>query len=311
MTDTNESSNDPSVQSGPSNTQQLGIDPTQSEIKSTTDTPFLHGGIPKKRKNTIVQLFTITLILAGTIAALFSINSSQDTRSKAVDNGPVLSLSPSTKLAVINDTFNIGITLNTGTDKVSATTIHILYDPTSVEILSFTHGTQLPVILVPETHANGNLAVTLGSQPTTPFQGVGIIGTIRVKVITVKQSSIAFTSATKVSSVGKTGNTLASTKGTTITTTTNTPILTHTQMPTQAVTRTPTPSRIATRTPTPSRVVTSTPKVVTPIQTGTCSVAPGATCGDSSKAGCTSASAIHNKGWCLEYGSSCCLWTPD
>jgi hypothetical protein len=100
--------------------------------------------------------------------------------------------------------------MNTNADAVSAAQLHLSYDPTAIQILSFTPGTQLPVILVPETHVNGTIAVTLAATPPTPFKGAGVLGVLTIKVLTAKQSTISFTNATQVAAQGKNTNALAS-----------------------------------------------------------------------------------------------------
>lgn len=80
-----------------------------------------------------------------------------------------------------------------------------------------------------------------------------------------------------------------------------TPTLSPSPSSTPRLTTTPSP-------PTPKPTATPTSA---PAESGTCSVASGATCSAASQAACTSTSVLHNKGWCLEYGSSCCKWTPN
>ncbi len=155
--------------------------------------------------------------MGGLGVGLVALNSSQDVRSKASNNGPTLALSPTAKTVKVGETFTVGVTMNTNADAVSAVELHLSYDPTAIQILKFTPTTQLPVVLVPETHANGAIAVTLAAKPPTAFKGAGIIGTWTAKVLAAKQSSIQFTSQTSVAALGKTTNALASQTGSTIT----------------------------------------------------------------------------------------------
>jgi len=205
-----------------------------------------------KQKTGMLLLVTIVL-LAGLAAGMMSLNSTADIRSKATNNGPTLALSPASVSKAVGNTVAVGILLNTNTDTVSAAQLSLSYDPTAIQIMSVTQGTPLPVILVPETHANGGISLTVGVQPATPFKGSGIIGTVNVKILAAKQSTLTFTSATQVAAIGKTTNALVSATGSTIIgTVAGTPTLTPTRIP--GTTATPTPTRQPTSTPTPTRI---------------------------------------------------------
>ena len=157
------------------------------------------------------------IMIAGLGAGLMFMKQSQDVRSRATVTGTMLALSPGTATAAVGATIPIGVTINTDTDTVSAVVLSLSYDPTAIQIVSFTPGTVLPVPLVAETHDNGAISVTLAAQPTTPFTGAGILGTWQVKILAAKQSSISFTSATQVAAVDKTGNALIASTGSSIT----------------------------------------------------------------------------------------------
>lgn len=189
--------------------------------------------------------------MGGLAVGLVALNSSHDVRSKASNNGPILALSPGSQSMAIGKTFSVGITLNANEDAISAAELHLSYDPTAIQIVRFTPGTTLPVVLVPETHVNGVIAVTLAAKPPTPFKGAGIIGTWTVKILAAKQSSIQFTAQTSVAALGKTTNALASQTGSTIIGIGgNTPV---TPNPTNARRLTPTPTPIR-RAPTPTTI---------------------------------------------------------
>ncbi|MBI3955456.1 hypothetical protein HY338_03360, partial [Candidatus Gottesmanbacteria bacterium] len=159
----------------------------------------------------ITYLLIVLIIIAGLGAVMF-----MGERLKASNNGPVLALVPATKTLSVGETFSEGIIMNTNADTVSAVELHLSYDPTAIQILSFTPETPLPIVLVPETHANGTFSVTLGVQPDKPFKGAGIIGTLNLKILASKQSSLNFTSKTAVAALGKTTNALVSKTGTAI-----------------------------------------------------------------------------------------------
>lgn len=231
----------PSERKDPLNTTTGSVivpPPSTDESKKNTHqhASFVH------RKSVLPILFAVLIMIVGLGVGLMFMQNSQDIRSKASNTSSVLALSPATKTATVGETFSIGATINTNEDTVSAAEFHLTYDPSAIQIIDFTPQTGL-VVLVPETHANGTIAVTLGVPPTAPFKGAGIVGTWTVKALANKQSSIAFTSTTQVAALGKSTNALASTNGSTITT--------------ENVTATATPTPI--RTPTPTHVPSGTP----------------------------------------------------
>lgn len=169
------------------------------------------------RRPSLLSVFIALILMGGLGVGLVALNSSQDVRSRASNDGTVLTLFPATKTGAVGDTFTVVLTMNTKVDDVTAAELHLSYDPTAIEIVRFTPGAALPVVLKPETHVNGTIAVTLAAKPPAPFKGAGIIGTWTIKVLSAKQSSIQFTAQTSVAALGKTTNTLASQTGSRIT----------------------------------------------------------------------------------------------
>ena len=169
------------------------------------------------RRPSILYLFIALVLMGGMAVGLVALNSSQDVRSRASSSGTILTLSPAAKTLNVGETFTVGVTMNTNAYAVSAVKLHLSYDPTAIQIVSFNPASRFPVTLVPETHANGSIAVTLAAKPPIPFKGAGIVGTWTVKILAAKQSSIQFTSQTSVAALGKSTNVLASQTGSTIT----------------------------------------------------------------------------------------------
>lgn len=169
------------------------------------------------RRRFLMYVFAALILIGGIAVGLVALNSSQDFRSKASNDGSILTLYPTVTTQVIGKIFTVVLTMNTKVDDVSAAELHLSYDPTAIQIVRFTPGTALPVVLKSETHANGTISVTLAAKPPTPFKGAGIIGTWTVKILAAKQSSIQFTTQTSVAALGKTTNALASQTGTSIT----------------------------------------------------------------------------------------------
>ena len=214
-----------------------GAPPIQKSPSVSASAPH-HAPIKHKKVWPVISILFVLIVGLGAI--LFStqnVQKPQDTRSRVTVTGTTLALNPSAKTATIGTTFTVGITTNTDTDTISAAELHLTYDPTAIQIVSFAPGTILPVVLVTETHTNGVITVVLGAQPASPFKGAGIMGTWTVKILAAKQSSISFATTTRVAAIGKNTNALVSSAGIDITgmsinTPTTTPILTHTPIPT-------------------------------------------------------------------------------
>lgn len=170
-----------------------------------------------KRKIKITSYIVPFVILVGLVASLGIITNSlrkpQETRSRATNNGPKLSIEPAAKNAKVGDTFTLGVALNTQGDTVSAVELHLTYDKSAIQVTGFTPGTALPVVLTPATFTDGTIDVTLGAQPTSPFKGADVIGTITAKLLAAKQSSLTFADTTAVAAIGKTSNSLSGKTG--------------------------------------------------------------------------------------------------
>ena len=170
--------------------------------------PSSHVGHQHMR-SLLVSVFTITVVMIGLLSTMTLLRKPQDIRKQAASTGPKLSFEPSKKSAKVGDTFPLGISLATGDDTVSAVELHLTYDESAIQIVSFTNGTKLPTLLKPETHGNGVLSVILGAHPTAPFKGTDIVGTVNIKITGNKSSKINFAGNTAIASIGKNNNTLA------------------------------------------------------------------------------------------------------
>lgn len=199
--------------------QPLQSDPQNELIPQTVPTettpPYRHRSFSHKKS--IISIIFLTLLLAGGLGiGLTSMGKPQQLRSKATNNGPVLTINPSTKTLDVGQATSLGIILNTNDDTASAVELHLAYDKTAIQVTGFTAGTILPVILKPATFTNGTVDVVLGAQPTAPFKGSGILGTMTIKKLSSKQSTLTFMSTTQVAAIGKTTNALASATGASI-----------------------------------------------------------------------------------------------
>ncbi len=151
---------------------------------------------------------------------------------------------PATKNVVsgaANQTYDIY--LDSGNLSITAGVIALTYDPAKITITAINEGLALPVKLA-SSLGTGTARIDLGSQPASPFTGIGKVASISFDVVASGATTdVNFGSNTQLAAVGQTGNVLDSaTKGTIVIGGTATDALT----PTFGV---PTPTAIVTPTP--------------------------------------------------------------
>lgn len=237
-----------------------------------------------KKIRTLVVLFVLAILIIGLIVSLKLASTSQEIRKKAATSGVSLGLNPSTiNNTASGETFSVGVTIDTGDDTVSAAELHLTYDQTKLEAQSISAGSYLPVVLSTGQVGGGNASIILGSQPTEPKKGSGILATISFKTLTPSISNIDFASSTQVAAIGKTGNVLQSANDAQVIINplpSATPLPTLTPIPTDTPipTVTPIPTEIPTAAPIPTDMPTITPiPTNTPIQTATPTATPPST----------------------------------
>jgi hypothetical protein len=159
------------------------------------------------------QKFFLLLFLPPLIAVIGFVlytsnkNIGFDNRSKASSAPASIEFNPTNKSVNPGDTFTLGISLNTGDDTVTATELHLSYDP-ELQVESFNKSDYLPVILNVASFGNGKATLVLGCDPTVPRKGSGIIATISFKALTVGSPSVRFDQETQVAALGKDSNAL-------------------------------------------------------------------------------------------------------
>ena len=205
-----------------------------------------------------LTVFKIIVILGGLLAAVYFIKTSLDNRNRAAFSGPSLSLNPARLTAPVGQTFSVGIILDTATDSVTATELHLSYDPTAIEIINFTNGTTFPSVLPPgESHGNGAFSVIPGNY--SPFKGAVILCTLKIKILSLKSSAINFTSDTQIAAIDKNGNPLP---GNVLAGTTGAIINPAIASPTPTIKPTGTPKPTNTPIPTPTDIPGDTSSIL-------------------------------------------------
>lgn len=204
----------------------------------------------KKNKQS-ASLMMIPIIIIGLLVSIYLVSQSQELRKRAAGTGAILSISPANVTVAAGQTSSIGVTMNTGGDLISAAELHLTFDPTKITVQSISAGSPLPVVLTAGAVGSGTVSIVLGSQPSAPFQGTGIIATITFKALTVSTTQVNFAATTQAAAVGKMTNDIQTMTGGQVTVSGGT-----------------VPSPTPQKTPTPSPKVSTTPqKTPTPLPT--------------------------------------------
>ncbi len=175
----------------------------------------------------------LLLLLAVVLVGVVYIRNPQELRKKAALTGSTLSISPSSISLTQGKTKTVGVVLNAGPDSVTGAQLHVAFNPSLIKIVKFIPGTKLPLLLQPPQIVGGTAFVTLGAQPNTYLRGSAIIGSFEIQSLTNGPADVTFTSASMVTVIEKTSNTLISSTGLVINplSTTTTPIPTCTPLP--------------------------------------------------------------------------------
>ncbi|MEK7577337.1 MAG: cohesin domain-containing protein [Patescibacteria group bacterium] len=227
-------------------------------------------------KKIVSIIVFVVLIAAIPITVLYN-NQQKEIRSQAAPS-TTLSFSPSSVIRQTNETFLLAVSIDTGSNTVSAAKLVVNADGTNVKIIGITAGTFLSNTIVPPSFTETKASITLGSPPALPIQGIGILATVLFQVIgTSGTSQVTFTGS-QAAGIGEQTNVLSQSIPAVISisefvnTPTPTQVITqNTPTPTQVITQnTPTPTQVITQnTPTPTQnVVTSETKRLPPPVTG-------------------------------------------
>jgi hypothetical protein len=127
-----------------------------------------------------------------------------------------LMLDPASVDTTAGKTFSVAVNIDTKDDTVSATEVHLTFDPNYLEATSVKGGTFLPVLLQQNTGA-GTAMIAVGSNPTDPKKGTGTVATVTFTAKKSGSTMISFDKATAVAAIHKTGTVLSSTTGSSVT----------------------------------------------------------------------------------------------
>lgn len=217
-------------------------------------------------KKYILPLLVLVVLIGGIVATLFLVKQRQDLRKSAAP-ATTATLTPSASTININDTVDIKFDVNTNANGITAAELHINFDPTVFQGMSFTKGTIFNSEIVAGTVGNGTASIILGLTSTTgqlaqPFRGQGTLATLKLKAIKAAAgSAITIDNGTQIAATQEGGNVISTKTDTSVTVTADN----------NGVTLTPTPTPSATTTPSLTGTTTTpspTGTTITPSPTG-------------------------------------------
>jgi len=198
----------------------------------------------KRLENLLLVVGGLLLVGSGVLYYIYpKLDIALNKGSAAVANGVALSFQPSKTTVAINEQFTVDVLTDTKGYSVSATDLRVNFSGAGVLVSSITAGNFLPVILVSGSVGSGKATIILGSQPTAPAQGIGILATITLKATQNGLVQFSFDNNTQVAAIGQVGNVVGAMSSVTI----------------AAGTATPTPTVSASTTPTPTPTQSATP----------------------------------------------------
>ena len=158
-----------------------------------------------------LAIFFLLLVLFAIPATSYLVFRQQELRSQAVP-ATTLSFDPSDTSKTVGETFTLDININTGTNSISGAELHVQYDQKKLEVVSIDNASFLPLVLVDGSAGGGFAFITLGSQPSTPKKGTGLLATVTFKAIGSTDGAttqVKFTSDTRIAGTGEIGNVLS------------------------------------------------------------------------------------------------------
>lgn len=167
--------------------------------------PF--SNIPKGKKS-IVAL-TVFMIFALALG-IFLVRRPTQLSPQAGGGGVSISLKPETVSAVQNQEFIVDVFIDTNTSslEVSAAQVKVLYDQTKLELKTTALQNFLPVVLQqPNDNSPGSTAFVVGSSPTEPKSGSGIIAKLTFKALaSTGTTQVTFDAKTSIAGVHQPGS---------------------------------------------------------------------------------------------------------
>ena len=191
------------------------------------------------RKGVIISLVSTVLVLGGLVTGVVFIKERQGVSVHA--SGVDLKLAAGVTSVNKGDEIQVDVYIDTKGLSVTGSDIRVKYDPNLLMAESIQQNTFLPVVLVPGKISTGTARIVLGSSPTEPKNGTGILASLKFKVLgSGIKTTVSFDATTAISALEQATNVLGTSTPLEINVTSGiggTPIATPTLTATPAVTR--------------------------------------------------------------------------
>lgn len=160
-----------------------------------------------KKLGFVIKAPLFLLLLTITVFIILLVyKSSSGYKTKAAGTGVALTLIPSIISAPAGTDFTVTVGINTNDKTISAAELHLTFDTAKLQAKSITPFGYLPVVLTSGSIGSGTVLIVLGSQPTAPQKGSGILATVIFTSLSNDSTLIEFDSHTQVAGLGETNN---------------------------------------------------------------------------------------------------------
>lgn len=140
------------------------------------------------------KLFTIlvSIFLLGAIpVGIYLVGQNQELRKKAAP-ATTLAITPATIQKNVGDEFSLEVTIDSGENQVVAAELHIVFDPSKLEMETISNGPLFPNILASGAIEGGTASITVGAADVKqPIKGTGTVAVVKLKAIAKTDSPVA------------------------------------------------------------------------------------------------------------------------
>lgn len=158
-------------------------------------------GIGKRK---IFLILGTLILVAALIAGLIVVRNRTETRVGAA--GVTLSLNTPTTTVTKNNNFTVDVFIDTKGYSVTGADLKIKYNPQLIQFVSITQGNFLPVLFVPGAASGDIASIVMGSDPSQPKTGTGILAKVTFKAINSGTANMTFGTGTAISALNQASN---------------------------------------------------------------------------------------------------------
>lgn len=144
-------------------------------------------------KKVIFGILSFVLLAGSVGAGVYLVQRNQSLQEEA-SPASTLKLTPASKSNFIGESVTVTADIDTTTNFATGATIDIKFSADKLTLTSIEPGTALPVVITPASIDNnsGSASISLSSQPSSPFQGKGIVTTLKFTAKSAGTANISF-----------------------------------------------------------------------------------------------------------------------